>query len=150
MPAPTSLCGAPNASGGTCRRAVSKAGDRCALHAKRRPKSPNEILTLCMKAVTKVSEFAAVSELFMKLYPHVEPWVEPLRGVLMPEYFWDAFFAKDRRQMGLERRRAYEKLEILEERYRWFSDAQKLAIEDAYVGIIEATAQQAGSSKNRS
>lgn len=146
MPNRTSLCGAPNSRGGTCRRTVPKAGDRCATHA-RRPKSAKEILKLSLQAAAAVSTITDMWDLFVRLYPHIEPFVDPVRGLLMPEYFWEAFYAKDRERMKLELEMAREKMDVLEERYRFFNLNQKLEIEDAYLAILDVTTRGSERSK---
>lgn len=60
----------------------------------------------------------------------------------MPEYFWEAFYAKDGKRMKLELVKANEKMAVLEDRYKHFSLKEKLAIEDAYVAILNVTVQK--------
>lgn len=136
-----SLCGAGNATGGTCRRRVPKAGEQCSIHA-RRPLSAKSILKLGLQSASAVSAMTDVWDLFNKLYPYVEPYVDPVRGLLMPEYFWEAFYAKDKNRMKLELAKANEKMAALEDRYKHLRAKDKLAIEDAYVAILKVADQE--------
>jgi hypothetical protein len=145
----SSLCGAATAKGGTCRRKVLKPGDRCPAHVGR-ARSAKAVLKLAMQSVEAVAAATEVWDLFIRIYPHVEPFVDQVRGLLMPEYFWEAFYGKDKQQMELELKNARLKISVLEERYNGFSVDDRLAIEKAYFSILEISSRESSGTPRKS
>lgn len=62
---------------------------------------------------------------------------EPVRGLLMPEYFWDlGFEPKNPERMRKEAEAAREKRSALREKYSHYTDKEKLAVERAYRAML--------------
>ena len=98
----SSLCGATTAARGTCRNRVGKPGERCPLHVGH-PLGPKQILSLCFRVVEVVSVLGGAATAFEQAYPTLLALWVPLRGILMPEYFWDrGFEPKDVEQICLK------------------------------------------------
>jgi hypothetical protein len=132
----SSLCGAATVAGGTCRNGVGKPGERCHLHPGQ-PLSAKTLLSLCFRVVEVISALGGAAAAFEQAYPKILALWEPLRGVLMPEYFWDrGFEPKDAEQMRTEAAAARVKTRVLEEKYHFYTDEQKLAVERAYRAML--------------
>lgn len=132
----SSLCGATTAARGTCRNRVGKPGERCPLHVGH-PLGPKQILSLCFRVVEVVSVLGGAAEAFEQAYPTLLALWVPLRGILMPEYFWDrGFEPKNVEQMRTEAAAARAKASVLQEKYQLYTDEQKLAVERAYRAML--------------
>lgn len=130
------LCGAETKRGGTCRNKVGKPGERCHLHAGY-PLSARQILSLCFRVVELVSALGGAAAAFEQAYPTIMALWEPVRGLLMPEYFWDrGFEPKDPEEMRKEAKAAREKRSALQEKYSFYTDKDKLAVERAYRAML--------------
>jgi len=117
MSSPRILCGATRRDGGTCRKQVSKLGERCHDH-KKKPLSPKSIMKLCYRTIHVVAELGGVVAAFQMAYPHINSLWQPVRGLLMPEHFWDyGFEPKNVPRMLQEEKEAHEKSEALMKRF---------------------------------
>src|SRR5262245_39739624 len=131
-----SLCGAETKARGTCRNQVGKPGERCHRHPGH-PLGARQILSLCFRVVEVISALGGAAAAFEQAYPTIVALWGPVRGPLMPEYFWDrGFEPKDPRRMRQEAKAARAKRSALRERYLHYTDEQKLAAERAYRGML--------------
>ena len=147
MVTPSSLCGAATMAGGTCRNPVSKPGQRCHVHPGH-PLGAKTLLSLCFRVVEVVSALGGAAAAFEQAYPRILALWEPVRGLLMPEYFWDrGFEPKDPEQMRAEAAAARVKMSVLREKYEFYTDEQKLAVEHSYRAMLrELNAGDSGTS----
>jgi len=89
------------------------------------------------KVVDKVAALGGAYAAFELAYPAILSIWAPLRGLFMPEYFWDnGFEPKDPQRMEVEIDIARRKSKDLEVKYSYLSTAHKLAVEKAYHDIL--------------
>ncbi len=135
-----SFCGAETKSHGTCQIAVKAAGDRCHIH-KGQPLGAERVLVFMFKVVDKVAALGGAHAAFEAAHPAILSIWAPVRGLFMPEYFWDnGFEPKDTKRMEAEIDMARRKSKELEIKYSHYTTAQKLAVEKAYhevLGVVE-------------
>ena len=136
MPKSKSLCGAVTKSQSTCRIAVETAGDRCHIH-NGHPLGPKRAMDLMWKVIDRVAALGGAYGAFELAHPAITAIWKPLRGWLMPEYFWHyGFEPKDKKRMNAEIDAAHRKSKELELRYSHYPPASKLALEKAYREIL--------------
>jgi hypothetical protein len=136
MAKPEILCGAKKRDGGTCKQKVSALGERCHDH-KDKPLSPKSMMKLCYRTIRVVADLGGAAAAFQIAHPHIMSLWDPLRTFFFPEDFWDyGFGPKDVPRMLEEEKKAHTKSEVLEEKYSWYSDNDKLRIERVYLEII--------------
>jgi len=136
VPKSKSFCGAETKAHGTCQVAVKTAGDRCHIH-KGRPLAAKRVLVLMFKVVDKVASLGGAYAAFQLAHPAILSIWAPVRGLFMPEYFWDnGFEPKDTKRMKSEIDIARRKSRELEIRYSQYTTAQQLAVEKAYHEVL--------------
>ena len=99
--------------------------------------SGKKVIALCFSVVEKVAALGGAYAAFEQFYPTILAWVEPLRGLIMPKYFWQyGFEAKDRERMLAELAAAHTNAQALESKYSYYPTKDKLAVESAYRQIL--------------
>jgi hypothetical protein len=99
--------------------------------------SAKEIVSLCFRVVEVVSALGGAAAAFEQAYPMIVALWGPVRGLLMPEYFWDrGFEPKDVEQMRTEAAAAHANASVLQAKYQLYTDAQKLAVERVYRAML--------------
>gem|GEM_PF-5875855 len=104
-------------------------------------------MSLCFRVVEVVAALGGAVAAFEQAYPRILALWEPLRGLLMPEYFWDrGFEPRDPQQMRAEVAAAREKSSVLQEKYQLYTDEQKLAVERTYHAMLRELNANGGAS----
>jgi hypothetical protein len=116
---------------------VPRPGDRCHLH-KGKPLDGKRVLNLCYRTIHEVAALGGAYAAFEAAHPHIMSLWLPVRGLLMPEYFWHyGFEPKDLDRMRQEENAAHQKSKALEEKYSLYSSKEKRRVERVYCEILE-------------